>query len=164
MATSQRAPVRVAQVVLVPVVRGRAALAPQVAAIRAAANAARAAVALPIVAHDAKVDSSSAVRAARVALAARGKASARLAPTDIRAMHPASHPITPIPAASIRTATSRARRVLRAPAPDPAVALAHRAQVAHRGRAVHGRAVRVVVDVRVADAAHRAAIADRTMH
>ena len=59
MATSQRAPVRVAQVVLVPVVRvvrGRVALAPQVAAIRAAANAARAAVALPIVAHDAKVD------------------------------------------------------------------------------------------------------------
>jgi hypothetical protein len=60
-------------------------------------------------------------------------------------------------------ATSRARRVLRAPVHGRVVVLARRVPVAHRDRAVHAPAVRVVVDVRVADAAHRAAIADRTM-
>ena len=102
----------------------------------AAANAALAAPAQPIGLH-----------------VGQAKASVRRGPMDILAMRRASRPTTPIPAASIRTPTSRVHRgrasVL---VGGPAAA---RVPVARRAPAAL-----VAVDARVAGAGHKAEIAD----
>jgi len=165
MATSRPVPVRVALAALVPVVRvvrGRAALAQlAVADTKAAVNAARALAAMPIVARDAKVDSSNVVRAGPVALVARDKDRARPVPTDIRAMRRASRPTTPTRAVSTRTATSRARHDRPVLVRAPAVVPARRDRVAHHDQTAHVRVVRVAADAPEADEGHKAAIADR---
>ena len=139
--------------------RGRAV---PVAAVAAMASAVRA---RPVAATAASA--AVAVTRASVAVpvaAAKARASAARVRTGIRAMRPASRPTTPTPAASIRTATSRAARVAHAPvvrvrAASPAAARVPVARAA-RAPAARVRVARAAADAPVADAV-RAAGPDR---